>query len=262
MLHFRFLPLALLGALTLPATLARAQRVTTAQLPLPLPGTSPVAPDRLRAQNPWNLPMNGLWRFRLTHGQLQPNGMFARSRAEVMGLRASSSQSANPPENAFDGDPETRWCAAGGAFPQWLQMDLGRELPVSAVAVLWERDAEKYRCRVEGSADARVWTPLTSANAEKQSVGNGPLAITPRAARYVRVTVLGVSATGWASLRELNVQYKNAQGILTTWRPAKPDLTVAAGSDDFAQPNYDDHTWDTLQDALQLGNRRLFHPDL
>ena len=247
MLRFRFFSLALLCALTVPAALAGAQRVTTAQLPLPLPGTAPVAPDRLRAQNPWNLPMNGLWRFRLTHGQLQQNGMFTRSRAEVMGLRASSSQSANPPENAFDGDPETRWCASGGAFPQWLQMDLGRELPVSAVTVLWERDAEKYKCRVEGSADARVWTPLTKPNAEKQDVGNGPLAITPRAARYVRVTVLGVSASGWASLRELNVQYKNAQGILTTWRPAKPDLTAAAGSDDFAQPNYDDHEWDTLQ---------------
>ena len=41
-----------------------------ATLPLPLPTASPLPPDRLRAENPWNLPMTGPWRFQLTHGSI------------------------------------------------------------------------------------------------------------------------------------------------------------------------------------------------
>ncbi|WP_165864107.1 glycoside hydrolase family 2 TIM barrel-domain containing protein [Capsulimonas corticalis] len=226
---------------------AFASSVTPARLPLPLPGDTPLPPDRLRAANPWNLPMNGLWKFQLTRGQVV-DGRFARSSVDAIGFRVSGSQGGNTPENAFDGDPKTRWCAPNGDFPQWIQVDLKQERTVSAVNLLWERDTETYRCKVEGSADARVWTPLSQpSTAEGAGVGNGTLAITPRAVRYVRLTVLGTTGTGWASLYELGVQYKDDQGNLVTWRPGAPDLSPPPHADDFVQPDYDDRKWDNLQ---------------
>jgi beta-galactosidase len=222
-------------------------RIGTARLPLPLPRTSPLAPDRLRAENPWNLPMNGLWKFRLTHGQIL-DGAFARSPAEAEEFRVSSTEGGNLPQNAFDGDPKTRWCAAGGAFPQWIQVDLGKDLPVRAVNLTWERDTETYRCKVEGSADAKTWTTLTNTStAEGAGVGNGALAIAPRTVRYVRLTILSASATGWASLFEMGVQYQDGSGNLVTWRPSKPDMTASVGSDNFTHVDYDDKGWDNVQ---------------
>ena len=100
-------------------------RVSPASLPLPLPTAGPMPPDRLRAQNPWNLPMTGPWRFKLTHGSIVAN-RFVPGTPVVDVAEASSSQAEHPPGDAFDGSADTRWCADGPSLPQSLQVDLGQ----------------------------------------------------------------------------------------------------------------------------------------
>ena len=64
------LSLLLLPVLAGPSPAQDLGRVSPATVPLPLPTAAPMPPDRLRAQNPWNLAMTGPWRFKLTHGSI------------------------------------------------------------------------------------------------------------------------------------------------------------------------------------------------
>ena len=240
------LPLALL-LLPLGAARTAAQdvgRVSPATVPLPLPTAGPLPPDRLRAQNPWNLPMTGPWRFHLTYGQIKA-GQFQPSAPVFAGLAASSSQAENPPENAFDGADDTRWCASGSDYPQWLQADLGKTRHVSGAALVWENAGDHYECRIEGSLDGKRWKTLADATAAP-GIGDGPVTLTPADVRYVRITVTGTSGAHWASIREFQIRTtENGQEI--TWRPPAPKpVAASARLDQFAQTGYSDKAWDTV----------------
>lgn len=56
-----------------PAISQDTGRVSPAAMPLPMPVAGPLAPDLLRSQNPWNLPMTGNWKFALAHGHIHAN---------------------------------------------------------------------------------------------------------------------------------------------------------------------------------------------
>lgn len=242
--HFASLGLLLLASLAVPSHAQDVGRVSPASLPLPLPEASPMPPDRLRANNPWNLPMTGKWRFQLTHGQIVA-GRYVPGVAEVTGIEASSHQDVNPPRNAFDGSLETRWCASGPDFPQWLQADLGQSRRVTGVTLTWERTTERYQCRIEGSADAKHWKTLADHSAAP-GIGDGPVTLSPVSARYVRIFVTGSSADGWACLRECEIRIAEG-GQETVWHPPTPKPPPATASgDSFAMPGYADGGWDQI----------------
>jgi len=239
------LPLALLllPTLAVPSTAQDVGRVSPATVPLPLPTASPLPPDRLRAENPWNLPMTGPWRFRLTHGSIVA-GRYVPGAAVVDVIEASSSQDVNPPRNAFDGSPDTRWCAADNTFPQSLQADLGQTRRVSGITLAWERPIERYRCRIESSLDGKQWKTLADETAAP-GIGDGPVSLTPGDARFVRVTVVG-SQVSWASIRECRIQIEE-NGQQVAWNPPVPKpVVIPARTDQFAQVGYADKTWDTV----------------
>ena len=219
-------------------------RVSPAALPLPLPGVQPMPPDRLRTQNPWAVPLTGPWRFRLTHGRIL-DGQFFSEAALGNGITASSNESENLPQNAFDGSAATRWCAGSGTFPQWLQADLGRPHRISGVTLAWERPDDRYQCRIEGGPDGRTWTTLADATAAP-GIGDGPVALSGTTdVRYVRVTVVGVAGGHWASLREFQIHYTEA-GRDVVWRPAKTQPAADPRDDEFTKPAFSDQKWDTV----------------
>ena len=150
--------------LACPAVAQDTGRVSPAALPLPLPSAKPVPPDVLRSQNPWNLPMTGIWKFALTHGQTK-HGIFMTAPAEKVGVSASSSEDNHPPVDAFDGSNESRWCASDEGVPQWLQADLGKDQRVTGVNLAWERSSARYQCRIEGEKAGGKWIALADATA-------------------------------------------------------------------------------------------------
>jgi beta-galactosidase/beta-glucuronidase len=226
-----------------PALARDASRVSPAYLPIPLPTAAPVSPDRLRAANPWNLPMTGPWRFELTHGRIVA-GRYEAADAAGNAVTSSSNEERNPPEHAFDGQTNTRWCADSGTFPQWLQADLGRIRHVTGVTLVWERSYERYRCRIEGGPDGKHWKTLADASAAP-GIGDGPVTLKPTDVRYLRVMVTG-SQGGWASLRECGIRLLEG-GQEIAWRPPAPrPAPVSKHADDFALPGYDDRTWNVL----------------
>ncbi len=220
-------------------------RVSPAALPPPLPSAEPVPPDLLRAHNPWTLPMTGIWKFALTHGSIKA-GEFVPGNAGKFGVTASSSEDKNPPENAFDGNNETRWCASDDSVPQWLQTDLGKDQRVTGVSLAWERSGGGYQCRVEGKPDGGKWMTLAEAPAAA-GVGNGPITITPANVRFVKVTIAGHAEGSWASIREFQV-HLDQDGQDVVWRPLaqkQPEMPKVA-LDAFAAPGFDDASWDNL----------------
>jgi beta-galactosidase len=248
MRHFNLVPLLCLPLFTLlggPATAQDVGRVSPAALPLPLPGAGPVSPDVLRAQNPWNLPMTGVWKFALTHGSIKA-GEFAPSTPAKFGITASSNEEKNPPENAFDGSEDTRWCAGDNSFPQWLQTDLGKDQTVTGVSLTWENRGGGYQCRVEGKKDGGKWVTLADESAAP-GIGDGPVKITPAEVRFVKVTVLGHPGNSWASIREFQVHIAQS-GQDAVWQPLAQKQPPGSGAapDEFASPHFDDSGWDNL----------------
>ena len=74
--------------------------------------------------------------------------------------KASSSQEGNSPEQANDGDADTRWCASTGSLPQWWQVDLGKPHDLAGGWICWEFDGRNYQYVVEGLADGSTWSVL------------------------------------------------------------------------------------------------------
>ncbi len=242
--HFPFFLPSLLAALAVPAFAQDTGRVSPASLPLPLPSVAPMPPDQLRAHNPDNLPMTGDWRFHLTYGRIEA-GQFHLSAPVSHDVTASTSQTENPPQDAFDGDSDTRWCATGAAYPQWLQADLGKTRHVSGASLAWEFPGDHYAYRIEGRNQGGEWKTLADATAAP-GVGDGPVTLTPADVRYVRITVTDNPSAHWASLREFQIKITE-NGRQVTWQPPAPppvsgDVSVAV-RDAFATPSYNDAAW-------------------
>ena len=240
-----FLLWPLVAALALPAYAQDVGRVSPASLPLPLPAAAPMPPDQLRAHNPWNLPMTGLWRFQLTHGQISQAKQFVPAAAPNHDLTASTSQAENPPQNAFDGAEDTRWCATGPDYPQWLQADLGKTRHVTGASLVWEFAEDHYQCRIEGRNPGGKWKTLADETAAP-GVGNGAVTLTPADVRYVRIYVTDTSGAHWASLREFQIQ-TTENGHEVAWKPPVPKPVnanlSATARDAFASTSFNDVTW-------------------
>jgi len=243
--YFLFSLLPLLAAAAVPSAAQDVGRVSPASLPLPLPAAAPMPPDKLRAQNPWNLPMTGAWKFQLTYGQIKA-GQFQPAAPPQKSVSALNSQTENPPGNAFDGTQDTRWSATGAGFPQWLQADLGKARRVSGANLTWEFGTDRYLYKIEGRARSTdPWKTLAD-RTTGAGFGDGPVPVTPADVRYVRITVTGISGAHWASLREFQIQ-TTENGREVAWKPPviNPATTSTAVRDAFTQPGYNDAKWDT-----------------
>lgn len=236
----------LLATLAVPAFAQDVGRVAPASLPIPLPGTSAIAPDMLRARNPWNLSLMGTWKFKLTHGRINNAKQFQPEDAEA--LEASSNQGEHPPSHAFDSSEETRWCANGSELPQYLEADLGKIRHVQSIGITWEKADNLYQYRITGRKERNKgqWVTLADASAAP-GVGNGPITVQAADVRYVRVTVSAVSGGQWASIRELQIRTLE-DGKETLWQPPTTKLTDEPSSvrDAFTAPSFADAAWDNV----------------
>lgn len=70
---------------------------------------------------------------------------------------------AHPATDAVDGDPTTRWASARTDSPQWISVDLGADLPVGRVRLVWGA-AYARAYQVQTSADGSRWTTVRTVN--------------------------------------------------------------------------------------------------
>lgn len=116
-------------------------------------------------------------------------------------VTASSFAPGHEPVYAVDQDIRTWWQAANARTPQWIQVDLERRYQICAARMLFAdcgldyasgRKPGPYQYRLERSLDGKRWHVLCdqSRNLLEQHISYQ--AWTPRPARYVRLTLLGV----------------------------------------------------------------------
>ena len=111
---------------------------------------------------------------------------------------ASSVWTSTPSAAANDGRADTRWAAAGTrSYPQWWTVDLGVPTTVYGVKTAWYGTKRAYRYRIETSLDGAAFTTVAD-RSRNQTRGTTTDALTA-VARYVRVTMVGVSPSGQAA---------------------------------------------------------------
>ncbi|KOU63167.1 Tat pathway signal protein [Streptomyces sp. MMG1533] len=142
--------------------------------------------------------------------------------ADVAAGRTASASSeetskGNTAAKAVDGSTATRWCASNGNTGHWLKVDLGTTKSLTGTRIAWELDATNYRYRIEGSTDNSTWTTLADRTATT-STSQVQVSAFRAQARYVRVTVTGLPATVWASIRSLEVYDRPFTADLGTYR--------------------------------------------
>ncbi|GHG10229.1 discoidin domain-containing protein [Streptomyces filamentosus] len=176
-------------------------------------------------------------------------------------LTAGSQTQTYVPARANDGNRATYWESAGGAFPQWIQADLGAALRVDRVVLRlpdgWEDRSQTLK--IQGSTDGTAFTDLTTAQAYAFDAAGGRSATVTfgsTTTRYVRVVFTANSVQNAAQLSELEV-YGPATG--DTRAPTAPAnlaytepgagqirLTWTASTDDTAVTAYDVYADGTL----------------
>ena len=121
---------------------------------------------------------------------------------EIQLPSASSVHSAPyTPELAFDGDSQTRWAsAAADGDPVWLQIDLGRDVPIREMTIHWER-AHAVAYEVAVSSDGEVWE--TVFRRDEGRGGHEHLRDLAGHGRYVRIICLQAGQYGLFSIWEV-----------------------------------------------------------
>jgi hypothetical protein len=105
------------------------------------------------------------------------------------------------PENAVDGSTSTRW-SSNFSDPQWIYVDLGEELTITAVRLNWEA-AYGSAYQIQVSNDASNWTDVYSTSSGDGGIDDIDFADT--SARYVRMYGTGRGTPYGFSLWEFEV---------------------------------------------------------
>ncbi|EMI18046.1 heme-binding protein [Rhodopirellula maiorica SM1] len=152
--------------------------------------------------------------------------------ATLVKAKASSTQSSHDAYMAVDGNKETRWCASGASYPQWLQLELEEPHVLSEIEIAWEFSDRPYQYKVEGSADGKTWSLLLD-HANASDVISTPQELTLHSpSKFVRITGISSNA-GWCSIREVKF---SGQGVGSLWpADANKKNFVALSPDPYAK---------------------------
>ncbi len=150
-------------------------------------------------------------------------------------VRASSSLSAFPPNNAVDENIRTYWSAQSGDAGEWFESDLGEASSVMAIQINFaDQDAEfmgkmqgiYHRYRLMSSMDGDNWEVIADKSQNETDVPHDYVELPdPVAARFVRIEC-GHLPTGKFALSGLRVF-----GLAHRAVPAKVDHFVALRGD-------------------------------
>ena len=154
--------------------------------------------------------------------------------ATLVKVTASSTQAGNENLYAIDGKGDTRWCASGPDYPQWLHFEFEKPVTPSEIEILWESNGTTYKYLIEGSADGKTWTTLIDAkNNTEMHKGAEPVVI-GSPVQFLRITGLG-SNGGWCSIWEVKLK---GEGITKLWpcdTSAEKNVFVPTQGDTFAK---------------------------
>ncbi|WP_165228650.1 beta-galactosidase GalB [Aquisphaera insulae] len=165
---------------------------------------------------------------------------------------ASSEESGkgNTADLAVDGDPNTRWCAAGGGTREWLTLDLGETGPARSVEIDWEFPDLDYAFEIAGVVGNQVVDVLAPGCRSKGAAKRIELS---QAARRLRIRPTSLPNGKWASIREVRLFDSAGKLIPNADLPAGEAPSVAT---------FRESDWRTLSVPHDWGIEGPFRDDL
>ncbi|TLD69693.1 heme-binding protein [Phragmitibacter flavus] len=140
---------------------------------------------------------------------------------------------------ALDQNPDTRWCASSGSFPQHLQIELPTPQTLTGISIQWESQNNAYQHKIEGSVDGKSWTVLADASTNQKG-GDSEHSLSNNQGkdiRFIKTTILSSSQGGWASIREIKLN------------TAATPVTLTASSTETSKNNLTHHAIDGNPDT-------------
>ncbi|MBK8040609.1 MAG: discoidin domain-containing protein [Verrucomicrobiaceae bacterium] len=135
---------------------------------------------------------------------------------DAMGIKATASSEETGKNNfawrAVDNDENTRWCANGPDYPQWLQLELEKPQALTGIETTWENNGV-YQFKVEGSTDGKTWTTLVDGSANEKNAPYSNDFAKADGIRFVKVHALSKKSGGWASIREVRLKGPGIKAI-------------------------------------------------
>ena len=134
----------------------------------------------------------------------------AKAEKQIDGVWQSSEKAnASSINRMFDGKSTTRWGVSDGDYPYRLTFDLGTDHDISDIETEWfEGDGNKnqriYRYIIETRAESGDEFIVAADRSDNHDFRSTIDAVGKRA-RFVRLTILGVSDGGYASICELRI---------------------------------------------------------
>jgi len=122
------------------------------------------------------------------------------------------SSKGNTANKGNDGDTSTRWCANDGNSNHWWKVDLGALYDIAGSEVMWEVDGQSYGYAIGVSSDNVHWNTVVN-KGSNASTSQTQQDIFTAVARYVRITITGLSSGCWASFWEFKVLVLTTTGI-------------------------------------------------
>jgi putative heme-binding domain-containing protein len=104
--------------------------------------------------------------------------------------------------HAIDGNKDTRWCAANGSQPQWLQLEFEKPQTLTEAKIAWESGNNAYKTLLEASTDGKTWTVLANLT-DAPKPGDTLATFSAKDVKFLKFTCTGTSHGGWSSIREI-----------------------------------------------------------
>ncbi len=104
--------------------------------------------------------------------------------------------------HAIDGNKDTRWCAANGSKPQWLQLEFEKPQTLTEAKIAWESGNNAYKTLLEASTDGKTWTVLADLTGSPKP-GDTQATFSAKDVKFLKITCTGTNHGGWASIREI-----------------------------------------------------------
>jgi predicted phosphodiesterase len=139
-------------------------------------------------------------------------------------VRASGSQSTNPPSNVVDNNLATRWSNLG--IGSWIQTDLGAQKTVCFVDIAWYLgNPRQYNFVISVSSDGTTFSNVLMTKSSGTTSSSERYNFADVNARYVRITVNGNTANDYAAITEIDVYGHDPTGTPPPPTPIPPPPT-------------------------------------
>ena len=106
--------------------------------------------------------------------------------------------------SALDGDLNTRYCASSVEMPQEIVINLGKEINLEAIYILFEQ-CSKFAYTIETSIDGVDYQTYAT---QSGSAISEMTHLKSQTAQYIKITITGSSNGAWASIWEIEVYSK------------------------------------------------------